>query len=160
MLPESQPLSVQERSIRDKFAAEYITDYDQIGAAVRVGYANSYAQQFAAQFMQEPYTRLKIKELEESQGGTSEKEQHRRRATTLLYREASNYKPGGSSRVAAVAGLRSLHGLDEPALSKIEMTTKQTTVQFYIPSNGRDVQEPEPGPPSEPEKNYALDLFA
>jgi len=153
------PLSANEKSIRDRFAEEYITDYDQVGAAIRIGYSSAFAEQFAKTFMSEPYTRQRIKFFEESQGGDNEKDRHRRRLTTILYREANSYRPGGSSRVGAVAGIRALHGLDEPALSKIEMTTQKTTVQFYIPSNGRDVQAVEKVT-IEPDTSVMGDLFA
>lgn len=133
------PLTENEISIRDKFADEYLSDYDPVGAAIRIGYVQPYADQYAKVFFNCPYTKRKIRELEEAVGGGSEKDRHRKRVTTMLYREANSYRPGGGSRVGALNGIRQMHGLDEP--TKVELTTKQSPIQFYIPSNGRDKPE-------------------
>jgi hypothetical protein len=131
-------LTAAEKALRDRFVKEYMKDYDALGAATRVGYSSSYAGQFAGQFMQEPYTRLAISKAEEALGGKTEKERHRKRVVTMLYREANARGAGTShgARVSALGRIGTMLGLDEPA--KIEVTEKTSAVTFYIPQNGRD----------------------
>ena len=131
-------LTATEKSLRDRFVKEYMKDYDALGAATRVGYSSSYASQFAGQFMQEPYTRQAISRAEEALGGKTEKERHRKRVVTMLYREANSRGTGSShgARVSALSRIGTMLGLDEPA--KIELTEKKSAITFYIPQNGRE----------------------
>lgn len=57
-------LTKQEKALRQRFVAEYLADYDAIDAAIRLGYQEAFAQQYAKQFLTEPYTLKLIKEKE------------------------------------------------------------------------------------------------
>ena len=141
----SPELGEADKGIRDKFASEYVEDYDPVAAALRCGYSSSFAVHFARVFMGESYTRQKIKELEASLGATSEKEVWRQRITRSLWREATNKGPDGSAgaRVSALKEIKNMYGLDAPVETKLEVNSP---VQFYIPDNGRDKAKTEPQP--------------
>lgn len=122
--PEDGPeLTFREKALRDKFVKEYLQDYDQVAAAMRIGYPKSYAREFAARFMEEPYVAKKIKELE--QAVTEEDiESERRRIKAGLVREANYFGPGASqaARVAALSKLAQMAGMDAPTRVQSELT--------------------------------------
>jgi hypothetical protein len=116
-------LTHREKSVRDHFVNEYLVDYDQTSAAVRVGYGSSYAREIATRFMQCPYVLQQIA-LRESTNEEESAEAMRKRVITGLIREA-NYKGPGcspSARVAALSKLAAIQGMDAPTRSKTEIT--------------------------------------
>jgi hypothetical protein len=115
--------SPQEKALRDNFVREYCIDYDENAAARRIGYNAGVSKEYAKRLMGEPYVSRQIKRQEVSTGGpidgppkTPEEElvEFQKRIIAGLVREA-NYRGAGSSqaaRVAALAKLASLHGMD------------------------------------------------
>jgi hypothetical protein len=115
---EERQYSYREKALRDFFVKEYLVDYDQVAAAVRVGYGKSFAREFAARFMQEPYVLRRIAELE-GVGNPDDPEDEatvKRRIMAGLIREANYRGPGSSqaARVAALSKLAQLHGMEAP----------------------------------------------
>ena len=118
-------LTRQEKALRQRFVAEYLADYDAFGAAIRLGYQEAFAQQYAKQFLTEPYTRKLIKEKEAEFGILTEEDQHRKKIVAGLYREAHSRFNSGSARVAALTQLAKIIGIEAPV--KTEQQVKLTT---------------------------------
>lgn len=118
-------LTKQERSLRQRFVEEYLADYDPVAAAIRLGYQEAFAQQYAKQFLAEPYTLKLIKEKEAEFGILTEEEQHRKRIVAGLYREAYNRSNSGSARVAALTQLAKIIGIEAPVKTELKVESEQ-----------------------------------
>lgn len=118
-----QELSAAEKLVRDRFVEEYLKDYDQLGAAIRLGYSEAFASQYATKFMAEPYVRNAITDREEELGLSTEEAQHRRRIVAGLYREANSRFNSGSARVAALGQLAKIVGIEAPVKSEVNLKT-------------------------------------
>ena len=118
-------LTKQEKALRQRFVAEYLADYDSVGAAIRLGYQEAFAQQYAKQFLAEPYTLKLIREKEAEFGILTEDDQHRKKIVAGLYREAHSRFNSGSARVAALTQLAKIIGIEAPV--KTEQQVKLTT---------------------------------
>lgn len=117
-------LNYRERALRDLFVQEYLVDYDQFAAALRCGYAESYAREYAGKLMNEAYVRQKIREMEVLPEEDDNPEKMKNYVVVGLRREA-NYRGAGASpsaRVAALAKISSIYGLDAPTKTKNELT--------------------------------------
>ena len=115
-------LTKQEKALRQRFVAEYLADYDSVGAAIRLGYQEAFAQQYAKQFLAEPYTLKLIKEKEAEFGILTEEDQHRKKIVAGLYREAHSRFNSGSARVAALAQLAKIVGIEAPVKTEVKVT--------------------------------------
>jgi hypothetical protein len=116
-------LTESEMRLRDKFAQEYITDYDAYATCVRIGYSHTYAIQFAIKFMQEPYVQQAIKKLETTPDEMDEAVE-KKKILAGMWREANFHGAGSSqaARVAALSKLSAFYGMDAPTRSKSEIT--------------------------------------
>lgn len=115
-----------DKELRDLFAREYLFDFDPKAACIRCGFLEQYALQYAQQFMGESYVQNKIASLSKVGKAIGEDKEHdqqtKQAVLTSLFREA-NYRGAGSShgsRVAALAKLASILGMDAP--TKMEQT--------------------------------------
>lgn len=115
-------LTKQEKALRQRFVAEYLEDYDPVGAAIRLGYQEAFAQQYAKQFLAEPYTRKLLKEKEAQFGILTEEDQHRKKIVAGLYREAHSRFNSGSARVAALTQLAKIIGIEAPVKTEVKVT--------------------------------------
>ena len=124
----AQDLSGKEKELRDKFVDEYLLDFDQTAAAIRIGFSASFAQTYAEKFMTEPYVRQRIAALQTAMAEDEkiEAELDRRRIRAALMREAHYRGPGSShaARVSALAKLASIRDMDAPTKIKSEMTMR------------------------------------
>ena len=118
-------LTKQERALRQRFVEQYLVDYDAYSATIRLGYQEAFAQQYAKQFLAEPYTLRLIKEKEAEFGILTEEDQHRKKIVAGLYREAHSRFNSGSARVAALTQLAKIIGIEAPV--KTEQQVKLTT---------------------------------
>lgn len=118
-------LTKQERTLRQRFVEEYLADYDPVAAAIRLGYQEAFAQQYAKQFLSEPYTLRLIKEKEAEFGILTEEDQHRRRIVAGLYREAYSRFNSGSARVAALTQLAKIIGIEAPVKTELKVEAEQ-----------------------------------
>lgn len=129
-------LTAQEKELRDTFVREYLIDFDPIAACIRCGFLEQYASQYAMQFMGETYVRKQIAHVSTTVGDIDEKtktEQNKQLILTSLFREA-NYRGAGAShgsRVAALAKLASIHGMDAP--TKMEQTINHKGGVMAVP---------------------------
>lgn len=113
----------REKSLRDQFVKEYLIDYDAKAATIRVGYQQSIASEYCVRLMNCPYVLQQIKKLEEETPEESA-EAMRKRVINGLIREANYRGPGCSpgARVAALAKLAAIQGMDAPTRSKTEIS--------------------------------------
>jgi hypothetical protein len=116
-------LTHRERALRDLFVKEYLTNYNALEAAIRVGYGQSYAKEYAVRFMNCPYVMSQISKMETTADEASP-DAMRKMVIRGLIREANYTGPGASAgaRVAAFAKLAAIQGLDAPKKSIHEMT--------------------------------------
>ena len=118
-------LTKQEKALRQRFVAEYLADYDAFAAAIRLGYQEAFAQQYAKQFLTEPYTLKLIKEKEAKFGILTEEDQHRKKIVSGLYREAHSRFNSGSARVAALTQLAKIIGIEAPVKTELKVEAEQ-----------------------------------
>ena len=118
-------LTKQEKALRQRFVAEYLADYDAFAAAIRLGYQEAFAQQYAKQFLTEPYTLKLIKEKEAEFGILTEEDQHRKKIVAGLYREAHSRFNSGSARVAALTQLAKIIGIEAPVKTELKVEAEQ-----------------------------------
>lgn len=119
LIDKSEPEG-QDKDLRDTFVAEYLVDYDENAAAIRCGFASSFALDYAKKFMNEPYVQKKLKAEQLSGPITKddevqEEKLHKRKILTALLREAHNPMISGAARVAALSRLAVIYGMDQPA---------------------------------------------
>lgn len=114
-------LTKQERAVRQRFVEEYLTDYEAVSAAIRLGYQPAFAEQYARKFLTEPYTLKLIKEHEAKLGIQTEDEQHRRKIITGLYRIAHNRHSPASAQVAAYSQIARITGIEAPVKTQQEV---------------------------------------
>lgn len=114
-------LTKSEKALRNRFVEEYLVDYDALGAAIKLGYTESYAKDYASKFMREPYTLNRIADREKDLGLSKEEDQHRHRIIAGLYREANSRFNSGSARVAALAQLSKVIGVEAPVKTEQEV---------------------------------------
>ncbi len=114
-------LTKQERELRKRFVDEYLTDYDAVGAAIRLGYQEAFAQQYAKKFLTEPYTLRLVKEREAEFGVKTEEDLHRKKIVAGLYREAYARHNSGSARVAALSQLAKITGIEAPVKTELKV---------------------------------------
>lgn len=104
--PELTPV---EKQLRDLFVTHYLRTCDPIEAAICCGFARGYAQQYADQFMNEPYVVLSIADRRrETEEPDNQAKEHRALIISVLI-QASQNGPY-ASRVAAVKELNAMHG--------------------------------------------------
>lgn len=118
-------LTKQERVLRQRFVEEYLADYDAFAAAIRIGYQEAFAQQYAKQFLTEPYTLKLIKEREAEFGILTEEDQHRKKIVAGLYREAHSRFNSGAARVAALTQLAKIIGIEAPVKTELKVEAEQ-----------------------------------
>jgi hypothetical protein len=126
-------LSYAEMVLRDQFVETYLTDYDAFAACVRIGYGPAYAKDYCVRFMQESYTLQRISQRERERNPASATDEElaitqaemKQQIMTGLVREANYRGPGASqaARVAALAKLASLYGMDQPVKTQVEVST-------------------------------------
>lgn len=111
------------KELRDKFVRQYLIDYDQTAAALRVGYPKSIADTYGKLFMDEPYVAQQIRIVDGNQEEDTP-ESRRKMIIAGLRREANYRGPGCSqaARVAAFSRLAIIEGIDAPTRTKTELT--------------------------------------
>ncbi len=115
--------SHREKALRDLFVNEYLVDYNAVSAAVRCGYNQVYAREMSVRFMHCPYVMQQITLKQQSQEIESD-DAMKKRVISGLIRESNYTGPGCSAgaRVAALAKLAAIQGMDAPTRTKTELT--------------------------------------
>ena len=131
---EERVYSYREKALRDFFVKEYLGDYDDVAAAVRIGYPRSVAKEFAKRFMNEPYVLRQIQKLEGGSIANDDPDAERKRIIAGLKREANYRGPGSSqsARVAALSKLATLYEMD-PKDKKPEENENPLEGAFVVP---------------------------
>lgn len=114
-------LNPRERALRDMFVSEYLIDYDQVRAAQRCGFVYQFAVEYSQKFMEEPYVQQKINAIKFQKVNEKEMADYDKiRIRNALMAEAHNRGAGSShsARVAALAKLAAMHGMDAPKKSE------------------------------------------
>lgn len=124
-LPTPLKLNEREQALRDTFVAEYLIDYSAHRAAMRVGFPEEFAREWAPKLMAEAYVQQKIKQMELTPvDPKAEEDFNKQRIKQQLLKEAYYYGPGSShaARVSALKALSDLYGMEAP--KKLEATLK------------------------------------
>jgi len=115
-------LSENEIALRNLFVAEYLKDFDETSAAMRVGFQFSFAREYGTRFLQEPYVQQRIAELTRETPKNKEQQELEDKALILsVLRQAAQNGPY-ASRVLAASKLATILGMDKPP----EDTSKET----------------------------------
>lgn len=127
-VPIQIPLTPNERDFRDRFVLEYLADFDYTGAAIRLGFPENVAQLYGRKFKHDSYVRQRIAHATSTQWEDPEAvmKQQKQRVLSSLLKEANYKGPGAShsARVAALAKLAQIHGLEAPTKTKSEIIHK------------------------------------
>lgn len=109
-------LSPVEKEIRDRFVVQYVIDYDPYGACLRIGLLKTVAQQFAAEFMEDPYVRQQIsaREKQKAENPETEQAERKRMVEAWLIKEATNMAGKHAARVSALGMLAKMYKLIDP----------------------------------------------
>lgn len=122
---EMVPYSEREKEIRVRFVEEYLQDRDALKAAIRCGFASGLAKEFSVKFMEEPFVQRLINAAQRDfdPNKLPDNDQIKTTIITSLLHEATYRGPGSSqaARVAALAKLASLHGMDAPTKSEVKV---------------------------------------
>lgn len=134
-------LNEHEKKTRDQFVQEYLKDFDPYRACIRIGYSNLFAGDFAKRFMEEPYT---LKRIADVQGGVLDgeeinEEKEKKKILNALWREANSMTSPAASRVAALAKLTAIFGMDAPSRSNVNVTGNEGGV-FVVPGIMNEAQ--------------------
>lgn len=129
----AESLTENERTIRERFAREYVVDFSGPDALIRCGYAAAYADEYSKRFLSEPYTKNLISQLE-NEAEELLPEEHRKRMIKALYRVINSPYSKGSEKVSAIAQLCKIQGLEAPVKTQTEVNLKSTGIDLsHIP---------------------------
>jgi transposase len=105
-----QPLTEQERLLRDHFVAEYLKDFNAYQAAVRIGFQATFAIDWARRLFECGYVQRKIQHMTRTQKMSDDE------ARVLLENELLRIMQCGSdtARVAAIREYNAMKGWSKP----------------------------------------------
>jgi len=131
-----QPLTADEKKLRDDFVTEYLKDRDGWAAAIRCGFLKELAVTYAQTLLGEPYIQQEIARRERQRTENpklADKEDHVS-IRAALFREAYSRGPG-STHMARVNALKALAQLTnmEPA-KKVEKTVTHRGGVMLVPA--------------------------
>lgn len=134
-------LTNPEKATRQQFVKEYLKDYNEYRACLRIGYSPLFAPDFSKRFMNEPYT---LKLIAEAEGGTLpgeefDEDKEKQKILKALWREANNTASPAAARVAALAKLTAVFGMDAPSRSQVNVNAGEGGV-FVVPGIMNEVQ--------------------
>lgn len=106
-------LSEEEKALRDLFCLEYIKDFNEVQACIRMGFMATYAETYGRRYLEEPYVQQQIAALQRKQQLTEEEQREEDKALIMaVLRQAAQHGPY-ASRVQAAKQLAIMHGLDK-----------------------------------------------
>lgn len=120
-------LTTEDKALRDRYVSEYLKDYNNLNAAVRMNYTEENAVEFAKLMAQDPYVQRQITEANQSRctwiGAPTETasdyghddDADKRRIVNRLFEEAYAHGAGSSQtgRVSALKELARIYRLGE-----------------------------------------------
>jgi propanediol utilization protein len=117
-------LTESEMALRNEFVRNYLIDYDEVLACMRVGFSKAFAETWAIRLMSEPYVQQRITTLTQTTpDDEGEQERLDKELTLSVLREAAQRGPY-SSRVAAAAKLAAILGMDKPIANTLDITNR------------------------------------
>lgn len=106
-------LSEEEKALRDLFCLEYIKDFNEVQACIRMGFMATYAETYGRRYLEEPYVQQQIAALQRKQQLSEEEQREEDKALIMaVLRQAAQHGPY-ASRVQAAKQLAIMHGLDK-----------------------------------------------
>jgi transposase len=105
-----QPLTEQEKLLRDYFVAEYLKDFNAFQATIRIGFQASFALDWSRRLYECGYVQRKIQHMTRTQKIADEE------AKTLLENELLRIAQCGSdtARVSAIREYNAMKGWSKP----------------------------------------------
>jgi phage terminase small subunit len=105
-----QPLTEQERILRDHFVDQYLKDFNAYQACIRIGFQASFALEWSTRLFQDGYVQRKIQHMTRTQKITDEE------AKTLLENELLRIAQCASdaARVSAIREFNAMKGWSKP----------------------------------------------
>lgn len=122
---DDAPTDQRQKALHDLFISEYLVDFNQTDAAQRCGFQREFAIEYGQRLMATPYVKRRIKELQLMKvDEVQDAEYNKVRVKAALIREAHYHGPGSSqsARVAALAQLSKLYGMEAPKKSEATVT--------------------------------------
>lgn len=110
--PFEAPPTPTEKALWDKFVAEYVKDYDAFKACLRLGFLESFAQEYARIFMSKGYIQRAITAHKNNPVPIPDQLEADRALMLATLREACHHGPY-QSRVLAVDRLGAMHGINK-----------------------------------------------
>lgn len=110
-------LTEEEIKLRNAFVVEYLKDYDQTAACMRLGFAHGFAEPYGKKFYAEAYVQKRIKEIETRVPTPAERKEIDAQDAALV-RSRLRYElhyGTSASRVSALSKLAGLLGMDTEA---------------------------------------------
>jgi len=118
---EEQFLTEAELAMRNRFAREYVIDYDGFKACLRIGFTKSAALKWSNILLLEGYVNRKIKEFELKKGEESDTQKQEDVSIVMsVLREAAQKGPF-NTRVSAAATMAKILGMDKEAKTDEEI---------------------------------------
>lgn len=118
-------LTRTEQALRRRFVEQYLIDFDEYQAVIRLGYQAAFARQYATMFMQEPYTLQLIAEEKKVLGITTDAEVHRKRVLAVLYGVATNQFAPAASKVGAASAIARITGIEAPVKTEVKVESEK-----------------------------------
>jgi phage terminase small subunit len=105
-----QPLTEQERLLRDHFVAEYLKDFNAYQACIRLGFQASFALEWATRLFNDGYVQRQIQHMTRTRKVNDEE------AKVLLENELLRIAQCGSdtARVSAIREFNAMKGWSKP----------------------------------------------
>lgn len=110
--PFQLPPTPQEKALWDKFIAEYVRDFDEYKACLRMGFQPPFAQEYSRLWMMKSYVQMGIADAKKNAKAINKEDDLALVMATL--REACHHGPY-QSRAAAAKFLGGMHGFDKAA---------------------------------------------
>lgn len=110
--PFEAPPTPTEKALWDRFVAEYVKDYDAFKACLRIGFLESFAQEYARTFLAKGYIQRAIANHKNNPTQPADQLESDRALIMATLREACHHGPY-QSRALAAKTLGGMHGIDK-----------------------------------------------
>lgn len=121
---DQEKLSAKEIALRNEFVRQYLLDYDEVLACMRLGFTKPFALEYSAKFMLDPYVQqqISINKLKSADDEQDQEEADKSLVLSVL-REAAQKGPF-ASRVAAASKLAAICGMDKPSAVSLDISNR------------------------------------
>lgn len=125
-LLSEKELSEADYLLRVEFVKWYMYYRNPYDACLKLGFIDPYAEDWARAFMKEGVVRRLIQKAEQEEDTDKSQEIRKKNYRAWMEREATYYGPGSQhgSRVAAIAHLMKMEGMNAPEKTEAEVEFK------------------------------------